>query len=148
MGVTGKFLHKRPSQIVYYGPLACWILCLLVGTAHTCHSLLPIISKIAQASKIRPKRPLSTSVTATSLGIAGSPVSAAMAAIISTDILGLKDIDLADVIAVYIPASFIAILVTAFVQSRTGRELEDDPIYQARVASSEINPKEEQKCIQ
>lgn len=148
VGVTGKFLRKHPSQITYYGPLACWMFCLLAGTAHTCYSLLPIISEIAQANKIRPERPLSVSVIAASLGITGSPVSAATAAIISTDILGLKGIDLADVLIVCIPASFVAILVAAFVQNRIGKELEDDPIYQAKVASGEINPEEEQKRIQ
>ncbi len=148
VGVTGKFLRKHPSQITYYGPLACWVFCLLAGTAHTCYSLLPIISEIAQANKIRPERPLSVSVIAASLGITGSPVSAATAAIISTDILGLKGIDLADVMFVCIPASFVAILVAAFVQNRIGKELEDDPIYQAKVASGEINPEEEQKRMQ
>lgn len=148
VGVTGKFLRKHPSQITYYGPLACWMFCLLAGTAHTCYSLLPIISEIAQANKIRPERPLSVSVIAASLGITGSPVSAATAAIISTDILGMKGIDLADVLIVCIPASFVAILVAAFVQNRIGKELEDDPIYQAKVASGEINPEEEQKRIQ
>lgn len=148
VGVTGKFLRKHPSQITYYGPLACWMFCLLAGTAHTCYSLLPIISEIAQANKIRPERPLSVSVIAASLGITGSPVSAATAAIISTDILGLKGIDLADVLIVCIPASFVAILVAAFVQNRIGKELEDDPIYQAKVASGEINPEEEQKRMQ
>lgn len=148
VGVTGKFLRKHPSQITYYGPLACWVFCLLAGTAHTCYSLLPIISEIAQANKIRPERPLSVSVIAASLGITGSPVSAATAAIISTDILGLKGIDLADVLIVCIPTSFVAILVAAFVQNRIGKELEDDPIYQAKVASGEINPEEEQKRMQ
>lgn len=147
VGLTAKFLRKHPGQITYLGPLSCWVFCLLAGTAHTSYSLLPIISEIAQANKIRPERPLSVSVIAASLGITGSPVSAATAAIISTDILGTKGIDLADVIMVCIPASLIAILVAAFVQNRVGKELEDDPIYQAKVASGEINPEEDRKRI-
>lgn len=145
VGLTAKFLRKHPGQITYLGPLSCWVFCLLAGTAHTSYSLLPIISEIAQANKIRPERPLSVSVIAASLGITGSPVSAATAAIISTDILGTKGIDLADVMMVCIPASLIAILVAAFVQNRVGKELEDDPIYQAKVASGEINPEEDRK---
>lgn len=145
VGLTAKFLRKHPGQITYLGPLSCWVFCLLAGMAHTSYSLLPIISEIAQANKIRPERPLSVSVIAASLGITGSPVSAATAAIISTDILGTKGIDLADVMIVCIPASLIAILVAAFVQNRVGKELEDDPIYQAKVASGEINPEEDRK---
>lgn len=143
VGLTAKFLRKHPSRITYFGPMACWLFCLLAGTAHTCYSLLPIISEIAQANKIRPERPLSVSVIAASLGITGSPVSAATAAIISTDILGVANIGLADVMMVSVPASFIAIVVAAFVQNRIGKELADDPVYQAKVASGEINPEED-----
>lgn len=143
VGLTAKFLRKHPEQITYYGPLSCWLFCLVAGTAHTSYSLLPIISEIAQANKIRPERPLSVSVIAASLGITGSPVSAATAAIISTDILGAKGIGLGDVMLVCIPASFVAILIAAFVQNRVGKELDDDPVYQAKLASGEINPAED-----
>lgn len=145
VGVTAKFLRKHPEQITYYGPLACWIFCLVAGTAHTSYSLLPIISEIAQANKIRPERPLSVSAIAASLGITGSPVSAATAAIISNDILGTQGIGLGDVMLVCVPSSFIAILIAAFVQNRVGKELVDDPIYQAKLASGEIDPEKDFK---
>ena len=48
VGVAAKFLRKHPSQITYFGPLTCWLFCLVAGTAHTSYSLLPIISEIAQ----------------------------------------------------------------------------------------------------
>lgn len=147
VGVTGRFLRNHPDHITYYGPLACWLFCILAGTAHTSYSLLPIISEIAQKNKIRPERPLSVSVIAASLGITGSPVSAATAAIISTDILGAKGIGLADVILVCVPASLISILVAAFVQNHVGKELADDPVYKAKVASGEINPEEDAKLV-
>lgn len=147
VGVTARFLRNHPAHITYYGPLSCWLFCLVAGTAHTSYSLLPIISEIAQANKIRPERPLSVSVIAASLGITGSPVSAATAAIISNDILGMKGIGLGDVMFVCVPASFIAILVSAFIQNKVGRELEDDPVYQSKVASGEINPEEDLKNL-
>lgn len=148
VGLTAKFLRKHPEQITYYGPLSCWLFCLVAGTAHTSYSLLPIISEIAQANKIRPERPLSVSVIAASLGITGSPVSAATAAVISNDILGTQGIGLGDVMLVCVPASFIAILIAAFVQNRVGKELADDPVYQAKVASGEINPEEDARRLQ
>lgn len=147
VGVTGRFLRNHPDHITYYGPLACWLFCILAGTAHTSYSLLPIISEIAQKNKIRPERPLSVSVIAASLGITGSPVSAATAAIISTDILGAKGIGLADVVMVCVPASLISILVAAFVQNHVGKELEDDPVYKAKVAKGEINPEADAQLV-
>ncbi len=118
------------------------------GTAHTSYSLLPIISEIAQANKIRPERPMSLSVIAASLGITGSPVSAATAALISQDILGAKGIELGTILIVCIPASLIAILVAAFIQNRVGKELEDDPEYKRRVAEGIINPEEDKHNLE
>lgn len=143
VGIAAKFLKKHPEQITYFGPLTCWLFCIIAGTAHTAYSLLPIISEIAHANKIRPERPMSLSVIAASLGITGSPVSAATAALISQDILGGKGIELGTIIMVCVPAAFISILVAAFVQNRIGKELEDDPIYKQRVESGLINPEED-----
>ena len=147
VGLAAKFLRKHPEHITYYGPLCCWLFCLIAGTAHTSYSLLPIISDIAQANKIRPERPMSLSVIAASLGITGSPVSAATAALISQDILGSKGIELGTVLIVCIPASFVAILVAAFIENHVGKELEDDDEYKRRVAAGLINPEAVQESV-
>ncbi len=147
VGLAAKFLRKHPNHITYYGPLTTWLFCLVAGTAHTCYSLLPIISEIAQGSKIRPERPMSVAVIAASLGITGSPVSAATAAIISTHLLGGKGVELWHVLAVCIPAGFVAVLVAAFIQNRIGKELVDDRVYQERVAAGIINPEEDAKKL-
>lgn len=131
--VASRFLQKHPNRITYFGPLVCWFFCIVSGTAHTSYSLLPIISEIATKNKIRPERPLSVAVIAASLGITGSPVSAATAAIISSDLLGSSGIELKDILIICIPASIISILVAAFVQNFIGKKLEDDPEYQRRV---------------
>ena len=142
VGLASKFLHKHPERITYYGPLTTWIFCLVAGTAHTSYSLLPIISEIAKDNKIRPERPMTVATIAASLGITGSPMSAATAAVISTDLLGGKGIELKDILLVCIPASLIAILVSSFVQNRVGKELVDDPEYQRRVKEGLIDPNE------
>lgn len=147
VGVAARFLRRHPEKITYYGPLTTWLFCLVAGTAHTCYSLLPIISEIATNSKIRPERPLSVAAVAASLGITGSPVSAATAAMISMDMLGGKGVELKDIMLVCIPSSFVAILVASFVQNRIGRELADDPVYLERVASGLIDPEKDSKII-
>lgn len=147
VGLAAKFLRKHPTHITYFGPLTTWLFCLVAGTAHTCYSLLPIISEIATNSKIRSERPLSVATIAASLGITGSPVSAATAAIISTDLLGDAGIELKDVMMICIPASLIAILVAAFVQNRIGKELVDDEVYKERVAKGIIDPEHDSKLI-
>ena len=140
VGIAAKFLRSHPDQITYYGPLTTWLFCLVAGTAHTSYSLLPIISEIATARKIRPERPLSVAAIAASLGITGSPVSAATAAVISADMLGGQGIELSHILLICIPSSFVAILVAAFVQNHIGKELDDDPEYQRRVREGVIDP--------
>ena len=148
VGLAANFLRKHPTHITYYGPLTTWLFCLVAGTAHTSYSLLPIISEIAKNSKIRPERPMTVATIAASLGITGSPMSAATAAVISTDLLGGQGIELKDILLVCIPASLIAILVSSFVQNRVGKELENDPEYQRRVKEGLINPEAEAKAME
>lgn len=145
VGMAAKFLRKHPHHITFYGPLTTWLFCFVAGTAHTSYSLLPIISEVATNSKIRPERPMSVATIAASLGITGSPVSAATAAIISNDLLGCKGIELKDILLISVPASLIAILVSSFVQNFVGKNLEDDPEYQRRVKEGIINPEEDIK---
>lgn len=147
VGLAAKFLRKHPNHITYFGPLTTWLFCIVAGTAHTCYSLLPIISEIATNSKIRPERPLGISTVAASLGITSSPVSAATAAVISTDLLGGAGIELKHILLVGIPASLIAILVAAFIQNRIGKELQEDEIYLQRVKEGVINPEKDSKLI-
>ena len=146
--VAARFLRKHPEHITYYGPLTTWLFCLVAGTAHTSYSLLPIISEIATNNKIRPERPMTVATIAASLGITGSPMSAATAALISNDLLGAQGIELKDILLICIPASFIAILVAAFVQNFVGKELEDDPEYQRRVREGLIVPEEGGASVQ
>lgn len=147
VGLAAKFLRKHPAHITYLGPLTTWLFYLVSGTAHTSYPLLPIISEIAANSKIRPERPLSVSTIAASLGITGSPVSAATAAVISSDLLGGTGIELKHILVVCIPASLVAILVAAFVQNHIGKELEDDETYQERVRQGLINPERDSRLI-
>ena len=116
---ASKFLRKHPEQITYLGPLVTWLFTMLAGTAHTSYSLLPIIAEIS------------------------SPMSAATAAVISSELLGGQGIGLNDVLLITIPSSLIAIIVAAFVQNRVGKELEDEPEYQRRVREGLIQPVDE-----
>lgn len=147
VGLASRFLRNHPDHITYYGPICTWLFCLIAGTAHTCYSLMPIISEIAQANKIRPERPVSLATVSASLGITGSPVSAATAAIVSQDLLGMQGVELGTILLVCIPASLVAIIVAAFIQNRIGKELADDPEYQRRVKAGIINPEEDARNI-
>jgi anaerobic C4-dicarboxylate transporter DcuA len=142
VNVAARFLRKHPNHITFYGPLTTWLFCILAGTAHTSYALLPIISEISLKAKIRPERPLSIATISASLGITGSPVSAATAAILSQALLGDKGIGMKEIFMITIPASLIAILVASFVQNFIGKPLEEDPEYQRRLKEGLIKEEE------
>jgi anaerobic C4-dicarboxylate transporter DcuA len=133
VSIAAKLLKRHPSRITFYAPFITWFFCFLAGTAHTCYALLPIISEIAYKEKVRPERPLAVSTIAASLGITGSPVSAATAAILSQTMLGGAGIGIKEIMIITVPASLIAIFVAALVQNFVGKPLEQDPEYQRRV---------------
>ncbi len=150
--VAARFLRRHPNHITFYAPLTTWLFCILAGTAHTCYALLPIISEISLKARIRPERPLSVATIAASLGITGSPVSAATAAILSQSLLGAHGVGMAQILMVTIPSSLAAILVASFVQNFVGKPLQEDPEYQRRLQAGllkeevatekkEINPR-------
>ena len=141
--IAAKILRRNPSRITFYAPFVTWLFCFLAGTAHTCYALLPIISEIASKEKVRPERPLSVATIAASLGITGSPVSAATAAVISQSLLGGAGIGIKEIMIITVPASLIAIFVAALVQNFVGKPLEQDPEYQRRVREGLINPEAE-----
>ena len=143
VNVAARFLRRHPSHITYLAPLTTWLFCILAGTAHTCYALLPIISEIAQKNKVRPERPLSVATIAASLGITGSPVSAATAAILSQSILGEYGIGIDDILLVTIPASLIAILIASLIQNHVGKPLTKDPEYQRRLREGLLHEEEE-----
>ncbi|MDY6464208.1 MAG: anaerobic C4-dicarboxylate transporter [Bacteroidales bacterium] len=140
---AARFLRKHPSHITFYAPLTTWLFCILAGTAHTSYALLPIISEISLKAKIRPERPLSVAAIAASLGITGSPVSAATAAILSQSLLGAHGVGMSQILVVTIPSSLVAILVAALVQNFIGKPLEHDPEYQRRLQAGLLEEEDE-----
>ena len=143
VNVAARFLRRHPSRITFFAPLTTWLFCILAGTAHTCYALLPIIAEIARKDQVRPERPLSVATVSASLGITGSPVSAATAAILSQSILGEYGIGIDDILIVTIPASLIAILVASLVQNHVGKPLTEDPEYQRRLREGLLHDEEE-----
>ncbi|PVX50870.1 anaerobic C4-dicarboxylate transporter DcuA [Balneicella halophila] len=143
--VAEKILRKNPNAITFLGPLVCYLFTFLAGTGHIAYSLLPIISEIATETKVRPERPMSISVIASQQAITASPISAATAALLSTELLGGKGIELSDILMVCIPATLIGVLVGAFVVNFVGVDLKDDPEYQKRLKEGLINNSDEKE---
>ncbi len=140
VSVAAKAIRSRPKQITLIAPMMAFLFSVGAGTSNILYPLLPVIYDVSYTNKIRPSRPLSLAVVATGVALACSPVSAAMAAMITLTDVEPYNFDLVKILSVAIPAAVVGIVITSFVVSRLGADLEDDPEYQARIADGRLQP--------
>ena len=140
VSIAEKIMHKRPQHIVFVAPIATYLLVLGSGTTHVIYALLPVIAEVARKGDVRPERPLSISVIAGFHGNSASPISASSVAMLG--LMLAKGVSLPRMLAITIPATFIAVLVGALSVAWRGKKLSEDPEYQRRLKSGEVKPPE------
>ncbi|MEJ4100091.1 anaerobic C4-dicarboxylate transporter [Corynebacterium mastitidis] len=126
-----RFLRRNPRQITLWAPVVTYLMTVFAGTGHTSFSTLPVIVEVAKEGRVRPSRPLSVAVVAAQMGIVASPISAAVVFLAS--ILEPLGVSYLALLAVVIPATFLAIFPTAWLCNRLGKDLEEDPVYRERM---------------
>lgn len=141
--VAGNFMRRNPRYINIIAPVITWSMTIMAGTGFIVFSTLPVIAEVAKESGIRPSRTLAGSVVASQIAISGSPISAAMAAMLT--IMEGNGVTFIQVMAVCLPASFVAAMVAAFIASRQGCELQDDEVYLERLQKGLVRKYEEKK---
>ena len=139
--VAKAILKRRPAYIAVIAPIVAFVFTMGAGTGFIYYSLIPVIFAVAYFNKVRPERPLAVAGTASQFAITASPVSAAMATLVG--LLDPVGFGIGDILIVVLPASIVGLIVACFVQMRVGKELEDDPEYQRRIESGEIQPIDE-----
>ena len=140
VSVAAKAIQKHPKQVVFIAPLMSFLFCLGAGTGNIVYPLLPVIYDVSYRNKVRPSRPLSLTVVVSGVALACSPVSAAMAAMITLTEVPPYNFDLIKVLSITIPAALIGLFLTSIIVGKMGAELEDDPEYQARIADGRLQP--------
>jgi anaerobic C4-dicarboxylate transporter DcuA len=105
-------------------------------TGHIVYPLLPVIYETAHRSGIRPERPMAVATIASQQAITASPVAAATAAMIGLFAeKGMTQWGLPQILMVCVPATLTGVVAAAIVSMFVGKDLKDDPEYQARLAS-------------
>ena len=85
--MAARIIEKRPKQITLIAPLTAFLFCIGSGTGNIIYPLLPVIYDVSYKNRIRPSRPLTVTVVQSGIALAASPVSAAMAAMLTlTDV--------------------------------------------------------------
>ncbi|WP_416828423.1 anaerobic C4-dicarboxylate transporter family protein [Ectobacillus polymachus] len=129
--VAERALRKNPKRITFIAPIVTYLFTLCAGTGHVAYSVLPVIAEVSRESGVRPERPMAIAVIASQQAITASPISAATVALLSL-LSGFK-INLLDILLICIPSTFIACMIAAFVSSKMGKELNEDPDYLKRL---------------
>lgn len=135
--VAERILRKHPKHVTYLAPAVTYIMTLLAGTGHTAFSTLPVIAEVAKEQKIRPSRPLSIAVVASQIAITASPISAAVV-FLTAELEKHFGLSYLQLLGIWIPTSFAACMITAFVCNFLGKELQNDAVYQERLAKGLI----------
>jgi anaerobic C4-dicarboxylate transporter-like protein len=136
--IASGALRAKPKMLNFVAPYVSYFLTILTGTSNTFFSIIPVINEVAFANKIRPERALAGSTVASAVGITSSPVAAATATMLP--LVEVYGFDLVDVLLITIPASLIGILAMSIAMTRYGKDLDDDPEYQRRLAAGEVEP--------
>ncbi|HEX5032174.1 MAG TPA: anaerobic C4-dicarboxylate transporter [Candidatus Eisenbacteria bacterium] len=137
--IAERIIRANPKYVTIVAPLTTWSFTFVAGTGHIVYPLLPVIYETAHQSGIRPERPMAVATIASQQAITASPVAAATAAMIGLfSEKGLTGWGLPQILMICVPATLAGVVAAAIVSMFIGKDLKDDPEYQARLASGEI----------
>lgn len=138
VSVAAKVIRRRPKSVVFLAPAMSFLFTVGAGTGNIFYPLLPVIYDVSYQQRIRPERALSISAVASQVGILCSPVSAATASMVV--LLAPQGVDLGKLLLIMWPASIAGLLVAALFMVRRGKDLDDDPEFQRRLAEHLVKP--------
>jgi anaerobic C4-dicarboxylate transporter DcuA len=139
--IAERIIQANPKYVTIVAPLTTWSFTFVAGTGHIVYPLLPVIYETAHQNGIRPERPMAVATIASQQAITASPVAAATAAMIGLfSEKGLTQWGLPQILMICVPATLVGVTVAATISMFVGKDLKDDPEYQARLASGAIPP--------
>ncbi len=135
--VAERLLRKNPKRVTLIAPFVTYSMTFLLGTGHAVYSIMPIIGDVALKNGIRPERPMAAASVASQIAITASPISAAVVYYLAQLSDLRPDITLLSILMVTVPATLFGTLLMSLYSMKRGKELEDDPEYQARLKDPE-----------
>ncbi|WP_154124834.1 anaerobic C4-dicarboxylate transporter [Grimontia hollisae] len=135
--VAERLLRKSPQRVTLIAPFVTYTMTFLLGTGHAVYSIMPIIGDVALKNGIRPERPMAASSVASQIAITASPLSAAVVYYLAQLSNIQAEITLLSILMVTVPATLFGTLLMSLYSMKRGKELEDDPEYQARMKDPE-----------
>ena len=137
--IAERIIRANPKYVTIVAPLTTWSFTFVAGTGHIVYPLLPVIYETAHQNGIRPERPMAVATIASQQAITASPVAAATAAMIGLFAeKGITEWGLPQILMICVPATLTGVILAAIVSMFLGKDLKDDPEYQALLAAGKI----------
>jgi anaerobic C4-dicarboxylate transporter DcuA len=130
--IAERALRIWPKGITLVATIVAYIFTFMAGTAHIIYALLPVIAEVSRKAGVRPERPLSMATIASQQAITASPISAATVALLG--LLSGAGVRMEQILLISIPSTFLGCMLGALAVMWKGKELDQDPIYQERLA--------------
>ena len=139
--IAARIIRSNPKYVAVIAPIVSFFLTFFAGTGNAVYAILPVVYEVSYNAEIRPERAMSATAVAGQVGITASPIAAAVAAMIGLLAQnGHEEIGLGTILMVTFPSCLIGVIVASFLGMFRGKELKDDPDYQARLAAGLVLP--------
>ena len=123
-------------------PVVSFFLTFFAGTGNAVYALL-VVYEVSDNAGVRPEPAMAGTAVAGQVGITASPIAAAMAAMIGLFAQnGHGDIGLGQILMITFPACLIGVILGSIICVFFGKDLKNDPAYQARLKAGLVLPPE------
>ena len=130
--IAERALRIWPKGITLVAMVVAYLFTFTAGTVHIIYALLPVIAEVSRKAGVRPERPLSIATIASQQAITASPISAATVALLG--LLSGQGVRMEQILLISIPSTFLGCILGALAVMWKGKELDQDPVYQERLA--------------
>ncbi len=139
--LAARIIRSNPKYVAVIAPVVSFFLTFFAGTGNAVFAILPVVYEVSYNAGVRPERAMSATAVAGQVGITASPIAAAVAAMIGLLAQnGHEEIGLGTILMVTFPSCLIGVVVASFLGMFRGKELKDDPDYQARLKAGKVLP--------
>lgn len=141
--IAARVIRAKPKRVGVIAPVVSFFLTFFAGTGNAVYAILPVIYEVSYNAGVRPEKAMAGAAVAGQVGITASPIAAAMAAMIGLFAQnGHGEIGLGSILMITFPACLIGVVVGSAICMLFGKDLKNDPAYQARLKAGLVLPPE------
>ena len=141
--IAARVIRAKPKMVGIIAPVVSFFLTFFAGTGNAVYAILPVIYEVSYNAGVRPEKAMAGAAVAGQVGITASPIAAAMAAMIGLFAQnGHGGIGLGSILMITFPACLIGVVVGSAICMLFGKDLKNDPAYQARLKAGLVLPPE------